>query len=58
MTSPEQQDRIDRIARMLAASAGLIWDLLDKHPGYQRGYWRERARSMLKSMEAQGSPAG
>lgn len=58
MISREQEDRVDRIARTLAASAGLIWDLLDKHPGYQRGYWRERARRMLQSMEAEGSCAG
>lgn len=58
MTDREQQDRVDRIARMLAAAAGLIWDLLDKHPGYQRGYWRERARGVLKSMDAEGVQPG
>lgn len=58
MTDREQQDRVDRIARLLALGAGLVWDLLDKHPGYARGYWRERARGMLKSMEADGGCAG
>ena len=58
MTSREQEDRIDRIARLLAAGAGLIWDVLDKHPGYARGYWRERARGVIKSMDTERGCAG
>ncbi len=38
---------IDRLARTMAASAGVVWDRLDHHPGYMRAYWRGEARILL-----------
>jgi hypothetical protein len=38
---------IDRIARAMAAGAGVVWDRLDHYPGYLRGYWRSEARRLL-----------
>lgn len=38
---------IDRLARSMAASAGVVWDRLDHHPGYLRAYWRGEARLLL-----------
>jgi len=38
---------IDRLARTLAASAGVVWDQLDHYPGYMRSYWRGEARVLL-----------
>ena len=55
MMAEEQDPRIDRIARTLAGSAGLVWDLLERYPGYGRGYWRDRARATLRALE---SPPG
>lgn len=39
---------IDRLARSMAASAGVVWDRLDHHPGYLRAYWRGEARILLE----------
>lgn len=38
---------IDRVARAMAAGAGMVWDRLDHYPGYLRGYWRSEARTLL-----------
>ncbi len=38
---------IDRLARTMAASAGVVWDRLDHYPGYIRTYWRGEARALL-----------
>ena len=47
---------IDRIARMMAAGAGLAWDRLDSYPGYLRGYWRSEARLLLGRLAAGDMP--
>ncbi len=38
---------IDRVARVMAAGAGIVWDRLDHYPGYMRGFWRNEARELL-----------
>ena len=38
---------IDKIARVMAAGAGVVWDRLDHYPGYLRGFWRNEARGLL-----------
>lgn len=38
---------IDRLARVMAAAAGVVWDRLDHYPGYLRSYWRGEARNLL-----------
>ena len=47
---------IDRIARVMAAGAGLAWDGLDSYPGYLRGYWRSEARLLLGRIAAGDTP--
>lgn len=47
---------IDRVARMMAAGAGLAWDRLDTYPGYLRGYWRSEARLLLGRIAAGDRP--
>jgi hypothetical protein len=47
---------IERVARMMAAGAGLAWDRLDTYPGYLRGYWRSEARLLLGRLAAGVSP--
>lgn len=48
MTVPRLHEaEIDRIARVMAAGAGVVWDRLDHYPGYLRGYWRHEARELL-----------
>jgi hypothetical protein len=42
-----QEAEIDKIARVMAASAGVVWDRLDHYPGYLRGFWRNEARDLL-----------
>ena len=42
-----QEAEIDRIARVMAAGAGIAWERLDHYPGYLRGYWRNEARALL-----------
>ncbi len=41
---------IDKIARVMAAGAGVVWDRLDHYPGYWRGFWRNEARDLLDRM--------
>jgi hypothetical protein len=43
---------IDKIARVMAAGAGVAWDRLDHYPGYMRGFWRNEARGLLDRMAA------
>ena len=50
------ESEIDRIARMMAAGAGLAWDRLDSYPGYLRGYWRSEARLLLGRLAAGDMP--
>jgi len=53
MSNPHLQEaEIDKIARVMAAGAGVVWDRLDHYPGYMRGYWRNEARSLLGRLEA------
>jgi hypothetical protein len=47
MRSLEDRIAIERVARALAASAGLIWDHMEKYPGYARGIWLNKARLLL-----------
>jgi hypothetical protein len=49
----ESHPDLDRVARALAASAGLVWDRLDHYPGYMRGIWRSEAAHLLGRMERQ-----
>ena len=42
-----QEAEIDKIARVMAAGAGVVWDRLDHYPGYMRGFWRNEARDLL-----------
>ena len=50
------ETEIDRIARLMAAGAGLAWDRLDTYPGYLRGYWRSEARLLLGRIAAGDMP--
>ncbi len=43
---------IDKIARVMAAGAGVVWDRLDHYPGYLRGFWRNEARGLLDRIAA------
>lgn len=48
---------IDRVARVMAAGAGVVWDRLDHYPGYLRSFWRSEARILLTRL-ASGDLAG
>ncbi|MEM8695257.1 MAG: hypothetical protein AAGE05_04460 [Pseudomonadota bacterium] len=37
----------ERLARMLAATAGVDWTSLPDYPGYGKNYWREKARKLF-----------
>lgn len=51
MTDDRYDDpEIERVARVLAAAAGLAWDRFQKYPGYYRNYWREEALCALGRM--------
>lgn len=50
------ESEIERVARMMAAGAGLAWDRLDTYPGYLRGYWRSEARLLLGRIAAGDTP--
>jgi hypothetical protein len=41
------EPEIDKVARVMAAGAGVVWDRLDHYPGYLRGFWRNEARDLL-----------
>jgi hypothetical protein len=38
----------ERLARALAATAGIEWASLRDYPGYGKNYWREKARNFFK----------
>lgn len=38
----------ERLARALAATAGIEWSSLRDYPGYGKNYWREKARKFFK----------
>ena len=38
----------ERLAKALAATAGIEWTSLRDYPGYGKNYWREKARSFFK----------
>ena len=42
-----QEAEIDKIAKVMAAGAGVSWERLDHYPGYMRGFWRNEARLLL-----------
>lgn len=52
MGSQDDRANIDRIARALAASAGVAWERLEPYPGYLRNIWRAKARQVLHHLEA------
>lgn len=41
---------IDRVARTMAARAGLVWDNLNTYPGFERNRWRGEAQRLLRSI--------
>ena len=43
---------VDRLATVMAAGAGVVWDRLDHYPGYMRSYWRGEARNLLGRLAA------
>lgn len=45
-----------RVARMIAAGAGLTRDRLDTYFGYLRGYWRSERRLLLARIAAGDRP--
>lgn len=47
---------IERVARVLAAAAGLAWDRFQKYPGYYRNYWREEALSAMGLVQPEAEP--
>lgn len=47
---------IDKVARVMAAGAGIVWDRLDHYPGYMRGVWRTEARRLLDRIAAGDLP--
>lgn len=38
----------EKLARALAATAGIEWGSLRDYPGYGKNYWRSKARSFFK----------
>lgn len=47
---------IDRLARLLAAGAGIDWNRLGEYPGYTRYYWREQAQAMHAALTGDAAP--
>ena len=41
---------LDGLAAQLASNSGVCWDRLHNHPGYERNYWRDRARQILDGL--------
>ena len=57
MSIPLQHEAdIDKIASVMAAGAGVVWDRLDHYPGYLRGYWRSEARTLLARLASGDLP--
>jgi hypothetical protein len=38
----------EKLARALAATAGIEWASLRDYPGYGKNYWRDKARRFFK----------
>ena len=53
MFSNRQETDVDRLARTLALSAGMIWERLETHPGYFRNRFRFEAEAMLRGSMGQ-----
>lgn len=47
LESDEPDTDVDRLARVLAANAGHVWDQLAPYPGYLRNLFRGETRKML-----------
>lgn len=43
---------IEKLAKVMAAGAGVVWDQLASYPGFERGRWRSEARLALRRAEA------
>ena len=41
---------LDDLAAHLASLSGVDWCRLHNHPGYERNYWRDRARQTLDAL--------
>lgn len=39
---------LDKVARLLAADAGVAWRELSDYPGFAKGRWRDRARWLIR----------
>jgi hypothetical protein len=57
MSGLEERANVEQIARALAASAGVIWDQMEKYPGYARGIWLNKARLLVNHMSVQTGEA-
>jgi hypothetical protein len=44
----ENDFEIEKLAKAMAASAGVVWDQLNAYPGFERGRWRSEARLALR----------
>lgn len=40
---------LDAVARSLAEKAGLNWDLLHDHPGFEKNRWRDAAERQART---------
>ncbi|WP_156397530.1 MULTISPECIES: hypothetical protein [unclassified Sphingomonas] len=44
--------KLDRLAEVLAAEAGVVWRDLSDYPGYLKGRWRDQGRSVAGQSSA------
>ena len=58
MGQDNQNIQIERLARALAASAGVVWERLDHYPGYLRGVWRSQAMRLIAGTNIEARPFG
>lgn len=47
----ENEFEIEKLARSMAASAGVVWEQLNAYPGFERGRWRSEARLALRRIQ-------
>jgi hypothetical protein len=47
---------LDGLAAQLAGMAGVNWERLHNHPGYERNYWRDKARAVISGMDRAVAP--
>lgn len=40
--------KLDNVARLLAADAGVAWRDLPDYPGFSKGRWRDQARWLIR----------